>query len=355
MFPAKLTFMNKIRTPVLALTVLLGLLPASAADAQSFAAAGTRAQGMGGAFVGVADDGTAVYWNPAGLAAGSYFSLVVDAGATRVTPDGFLTGADKSNFLIGLSTPALGLGYYRLKAAAVVPPPPLLPIDESLSSRDLSVVAPLRVDTLTTHHAGITLVQSITQGVAIGTTFKLVRGTASSAYVEASTANAALATDLPEGLGQSGSRFDMDIGMMASGGPLKVGVTLRNVREPAFETLEPGIELRLERQARAGLSYAIATNWLAAADVDLLRSRDAFGERRDVAIGVEGRLVPRVYIRSGVSLNTVGDENVKDARALAYSVGGSYAAKASVFIDGHATVGGERTGSGWGIAARFLY
>ena len=33
-----------------------------------FAGVGTRAMGMGGAFVGVADDFTAVFWNPAGLA-----------------------------------------------------------------------------------------------------------------------------------------------------------------------------------------------------------------------------------------------------------------------------------------------
>lgn len=310
---------------------------------------------MGGAFVGVADDGTAIYWNPAGLAAGSYFSLVLDAGAARTTPDGLLTGAERSNFLIGLSTPALGLGYYRLYAAAVVPPPTLLPVDGTLPNRNLSAVAPVRVDTLVTHHAGVTLVQSITQGVAIGTTFKLVRGTASSAYVEASSARAALEGEGTELLGKSGSRFDMDIGLMASGGPLKVGVTIRNVREPGFETGDPATEVRLERQARVGLSYAVATNWLAAADVDLLRSRDAFGERRDVAVGVEGRLAPRIYVRSGVSLNTIGDPDVEDSRGLAYSVGGSYAARASVFIDGHATAGGERTGFGWGVAARFVY
>ena len=34
----------------------------------NFAGVGVRAMGMGGAFVGVADDFTAMYWNPAGLA-----------------------------------------------------------------------------------------------------------------------------------------------------------------------------------------------------------------------------------------------------------------------------------------------
>ena len=34
----------------------------------NFAGVGVRAMGMGGAFAGVADDFTAMYWNPAGLA-----------------------------------------------------------------------------------------------------------------------------------------------------------------------------------------------------------------------------------------------------------------------------------------------
>jgi long-chain fatty acid transport protein len=69
MFPAKLTNMNRI-SRILSLTVVVGLTP-HVVTAQSFAAVGTRAAGMGGAFVGVADDASAIYWNPAGLAVGT--------------------------------------------------------------------------------------------------------------------------------------------------------------------------------------------------------------------------------------------------------------------------------------------
>ena len=48
------------------------------ARAQDFEAVGTRALGMAGAFVAVADDATAAYWNPAGLAKGAVVSLVLD-------------------------------------------------------------------------------------------------------------------------------------------------------------------------------------------------------------------------------------------------------------------------------------
>ncbi len=41
----------------------------------------------------------------------------------------------------------------------------------------------VRVDSLVTHQAGVTFVQSLVQGVAVGTTVKLVHGVASSALV----------------------------------------------------------------------------------------------------------------------------------------------------------------------------
>jgi hypothetical protein len=47
-------------------------LPA-VAGAQTFGGIGSRAEGMGGAFVAVADDASAVYWNPAGIATGATF------------------------------------------------------------------------------------------------------------------------------------------------------------------------------------------------------------------------------------------------------------------------------------------
>src|SRR5262245_15106390 len=70
--------------------------------AQIFESIGTRAQGMGGAFVAVADDATATWWNPAGLASGAYFNGLLEWGrlteprdpgslgpAARVTPRAF--------------------------------------------------------------------------------------------------------------------------------------------------------------------------------------------------------------------------------------------------------------------------
>jgi hypothetical protein len=252
--------------------------------------------------------------------------------------------------------PALGLGYYRLHSRIAEPALTHLPADAPLSSRNLSVAPELRLDTLITHHGGITLVQSLWPGVAVGTTLKLVRGIAASTSVSGVSVEEALESESAEVLGRASNEFDLDIGIMASGGPLKAGLTLRNVREPQFEVAGSGGELTLERQARAGLSYSITPDWVAAADFDLLRTRDVFGQRRDIAIGVEGRLGRRVIVRSGASLNTVEEDAFEGgASRRAVSVGGSYAARASVYVDGHFTAGNDRAGHQWGVAARFVY
>ena len=351
MFPAKLTIMNTIVT-LCTLGISLLALGSGTASAQSFSAAGTRAAGMGGAFVGVADDATAIYWNPAGLAAGSYFSLVLDGGNGEARPDLSPRGTDNSSLFMGLAMPALGLGYYRLQTSIVTPRPALLTGEGALASGNLSPVAEVRLDTLVTHHGAVTLVQSLWEGVALGTTLKVVRGIAASNHLPVGTAREALDSEVADTFGRATNKFDLDVGLMAAGGPLKVGLTLRNLREPHFEAAGEDRALMLERQARAGLSYAVSEDWIAAADFDLVETTDAFGDRRDVAVGTEGRLTPRVFVRAGVTMNTVGGD---ERERRAFSVGGSFAARAAVFIDGHFTTGTDRVGHQWGVAARFVY
>ena len=102
-----------MRTPLCAALclALVALLP-PAARAQSDAPVGVRAAGMGGAFVAVADDASAVYWNPAGLASGSYVSMVIDRNQMNTADDvGF--PREGSGLLVALGTPALGVAYYR--------------------------------------------------------------------------------------------------------------------------------------------------------------------------------------------------------------------------------------------------
>src|SRR6476646_6131412 len=87
---------------------------AQSAAAQAFDPVTTRAAGMAGAFVAVTDDASAVYWNPAALASGSFFSLLLDRTSDKAT-DGPDLGGSRSSTFIALGTPPVGVSYYRLR------------------------------------------------------------------------------------------------------------------------------------------------------------------------------------------------------------------------------------------------
>ena len=63
---------------------LLAAVPSLAA-AQIVETVGTRAQGMGGAFVAVANDSSATWWNPAGLADGPFMDMAIAQSVTEVS------------------------------------------------------------------------------------------------------------------------------------------------------------------------------------------------------------------------------------------------------------------------------
>jgi hypothetical protein len=306
------------------------------AGGQTTDSVGTRAQGMGGAFVGVADDASAVYWNPAGLAGGAYFSLVLDGTAAKAVPGGGKLASDRSGRLLALTTPALGLSYYRIHTSTVTP------VEAPGSSAFL-------LGSLTTQHVGATLVQSLTDQLAVGATVKVIRGLAGSAEVPALGAEDAL--DDWDVAGQSSNRIDLDVGLMVTGSAGRLGLVVRNVAEPAFETGNDGPDLRLDRQVRAGGSVLLLQNWKLAADVDFTRSRTVFGDVRELALGTEGQVTRRVAARAGVRLNTAGDQG----RTPALSVGGSFAALGSVLLDAQITTGSDRVFRGWGIAGRLVF
>jgi hypothetical protein len=340
-------------TASVAALAVFGLAAPAVMSAQSMDVVGTRAAGMAGAFVGVADDASAAYWNPGGLASGAYVSLVLDGGVAEAIPDPSFRGQKHSSFLLGISMPALGVTYYRLDNTSAHPFQLLLPADGSPPAAPESAL-PVRVDSLVTHHAGITLVQSVFPGVAVGSTLKLVRGFAGSEPAGFVTADVALDhSDLPS---RATNKFDLDVGVMASWRNLKGGVTVRNITEPEFKLPDDVQTVQLDRQARAGMSYVFFPGWLLAADVDLLETADAFGERRDVAFGIEGRVIRRVTVRSGFRINAADAADDLDTGSRhGFAVGGSFAARASMLVDAAAILGGERGDRGWRIGARFVY
>lgn len=326
------------------LFVLVTCSPALAA-AQTFDTVGTRAAGMAGAFVAVADDASAAYWNPGGFAAGNLFTMVVDRSAARVNPGGPDGAVSRSGLLVSLGMPALGLSYYRLHSTTLTPS---APGGGGSDEGDVIGLGEVRLATLITHHSGATLVQSIGRGVAVGATLKLVRGVAAST-VAPDLDRGRLLKNASELGGKGTSKFDADIGVMAALGRVKFGLTVRNLTEPNFATSNGDDTLSLRRHARAGFAFTLREGWAVAADLDLTRELTPSGPVRTFAAGTEGRIGRKAFVRGGLRLNTT------DTRGAAVAAGASYAVMGPVLIDAHLTTGSERAQRGWGIAARLVY
>src|SRR5262245_30003400 len=134
---------------------------------------GVRASGMAGAFVGVADDATAVYWNPAGLATGTLASFTFDYGIEDTFSDVAepqRAGRRETGTVIAPELPPLGLTYYRMGQYVAAP----LQAEVEVPAGRQEGRRP--VQALVTTVVGATVLQSITDYLVVGATLKLVRG-----------------------------------------------------------------------------------------------------------------------------------------------------------------------------------
>ena len=194
--------------------------------------------------------------------------------------------------------------------------------------------------------------QSIGDYFAIGGAAKLVRGVASTGVILGGDADDLL-DDSSDLIGRASNKFDADVGAMAIVGKMRAGVTVRNLTEPEFETVDETISLRLQRRGRAGIAFVSPKGFTVAFDSDLNKTTGPHGDVRNIAIGGEAHVVRRVFARAGFNVNSVGDQ--PGGRAPAFSVGGSYMAVGSLLIDGQFTTGSEAAGRSWGVGARIVY
>ena len=290
-------------------------LPVSV-HAQVFGGIGTRAEGMGGAFVAVADDASAVYWNPAGIATGATFDLQV---AKR----------PGSNLFIGAALPVLGASYYRTREVTG------LPTVSGSPDRQTGGSGEVQVRTLTTTNFGVTVVQSLAPALVIGTTARVVRGGI---------------------LGSEGrTTVDFDAGAMVSAWDVRLGVTARNLRSPEIQA--EGGRVRMTRQVRVGAALApralptgVHGPFTLAIDADLTTTPDVRGDLRTVATGGEYWLKQGlVGVRGGVRWSTLGDSR------RAVSGGVSARLPRSVHVEGQVTKRNESDEKEWSIGARVTF
>ena len=306
----------------------------AALQAQAIETVGERAMGMGGAFVAVADDSTATWWNPGALAAGPFVDVAAGWSRSEFRENGATHGRVTVT-AVSLSTPPVGVSYYRFRITNIQPEGPTVTPPVGRQDRRVGVVQSLAM-----HDLGVTLLTSVFTGVHVGTTLKFLRG-----HVEHSTG---------DGPGQG--QFDADIGVLAVAGPWRLGGVIKNLRAAEFEDAAGRDAFRLPRQGRVGVAFDGAARrgseaaWMVSADVDVARYAAGTGDRRVIAAGAERWLLgKRIGVRGGGRFNQVGH---KERSA---TVGVSAAIRSGMFVEAHAVGGGADDERGWGVAARVSF
>jgi hypothetical protein len=285
----------------------LVVLTPAVGHAQIYESVGIRAQGMSGAFVAVADDATATWWNPAGLAAGGYINAVLEFNRIEDSSHSRATG-------FALTVPSLGLSYYRLSLRG------MRTIHTTVSSSGD------RQDEGVVNQFGVTVGQSLGNHLVIASTAKLVHG-----------------LDTTKG--------DIDAGVMVVYGRFRAGGAAKNLRNAQLGEdvlFSPG------RQVRAGVSFkagsASSADLTLALDGDLTTTPTVVGDVRHLTTGIEAWLFKKtVGLRGGTGFNTVGDPRWSS------SAGVSAAFRSGMYADVQLTRGDDVTRNGWGFDLRVTF
>lgn len=320
------------------LVLLFICTAASSAQAQVVEAVGGRALGMAGAFVALADDSTATWWNPAGLTDGPLFNLGL-GWASADNKEGFPAREGQGSwFAVGVLP--FGISYYRLQITNIPTAP------DGAGREDGGAIVPVR--SLSASQLGATVAHTLIGGLQVGTTLKYVRasGLASDMVAPVSAGPPQVleqAASLDGGAAEGG--FDLDVGVLMFQGPVRIGGVVRNVLEPVLSGVT------MPRTVRVGAAYegvkVVKVPLTLSADVDLMDYGTTSGDRQVVAFGGEGWTSGRrLGIRAGARFNLVG------ARQRVVTTGASVAIRTGLYVDGHLAYGGATDEGGWGVAAR---
>lgn len=335
----------RIRVRVCVLFATLAV--AGPASGQTFESVGVRAQGMGGAFVAVADDATASWWNPAGLATGAYLSGVFERAQTTepAEPADGGPGARQTANSLAVAFPALGLSYYRVRMSEITP---VNSTGGVSADRQDPRIAGTGVFGRSVTQFGVTVGQSIGQHLVVGSTLKLVRA---GQLTEVRDGMVPIGDVHPVDV-DFGTKADLDLGAMANFGHVRLGATVRNMFQPGFG--EEADRFTLRRKARVGLAVLSVPNSLmkgltVSADADLTTTPTLFGDIRHVAAGAEAWVKGRLGLRAGVSANTIGE------RRPAGSVGVSLAVTRAFSVNGSQTVGRDESVRGWSTSVSVAF
>ena len=288
---------------------------AAPARAQLYESVGIRAQGLAGAFVAVADDATATWWNPAGLNSGPFVDAIVEYR-------GGIGEEAQPSWGVAVMVPSLGLSYYGLR---VWPPASSGSTGPLSGDRQDGRTGGTRLPPAVLNQFGATVGISVGDHIVLGSTVSLVQA--------------------------DQVRGDLDVGVMGTFGSARAAVVVKRVVLP--DLTSDGHPMGLERQVRIGAAVAVPPRgqlrMTASVDADLTVTPTAAGDERHIAGGFEAWVTRFLGVRGGVSFNTIAD-----ARPSA-SVGASAVIRSRFFVDAQVTGGQDVMTKGWGLGARVTF
>jgi hypothetical protein len=312
---------------------------------------------MAGAFVAVADDGSAPFWNAAGLPQMGLVAGMVSGSSLGLNEDSAEPVSSVGNawshndFGLAFGLPALAVTYARAHTEGAVAVATAEPGPDRQDPGTAALVR--RIDT---SQFGVSVAQAVGELVVVGSTLRLVRGEAVRALLPA-TLSAASVLDRSKVLaGTDRTRFDADIGVLAYAGVARIGVSFRHLAEPTFLDADGDLPaVRLERGVRAGVAFGTGRMWnqqpwTIAIDADLTRQDGPDGERQAVAIGAE-----RWFRNRRAALRGGGEWQVVGERRPLATAGGTIAVRSGLYLDAYLAAGSDTAGRGWGVSARFAY
>jgi hypothetical protein len=256
---------------------------------------------MGGAFTAVADDGSAFFWNPAGLAFGPAFHGAVQWGESRMDRGAFVDSLERtegegslwtdgsSGFSVGM--PFLGVAATFGRSTSSFREQDFA-VSQGLETFDLavSVVHSLPPDNL---------VVAANLHYLRGTTHELVESVASLAPEDRSPD--AFSDRLVSTEGATSATATIDLAALYEPRRwFRMGLMWSRLTEPAFATSAGGT-IALPSHARAGVAFHLPRRFLASFDFDLSRQGVEQENWRELSLGAEKQFFgDALSLRAGV-------------------------------------------------------
>ncbi len=268
---------------------------------------GARATGLGGAFTAVANDATAFYWNPAGVAQGPFVRVGLFGGSS------FRDRGQLVDHLVS-GRPGEGSSLDGGRAVGVAAGFTVFGVAVTRFRHTSSVLD----DTVVSHQGleiwdvAASFAQSLPlDDLVIGFNLRFLRGTAHAGQeptgtIPASELNVSDLMKRAVGFeGKTESEPGVDLGVQYRPREwIHLGLSARNLNRPTFHT-ESGDPISLEPHARLGVAFNLPRSVLLAADVDLSRREGGIEQAdwRELAAGVEkswrkGKLTLRGGLRT---------------------------------------------------------